>query len=129
MDCRDRGTPTEAAPEEVMRVWVRECNREGVPIDPKKLLAEKGPRPFLPKRWIVERTFAWLRLVGTEQEDEQRLRKAAGEWRSLHLRSYESPDGEEIGSLMRLFRQFLDGILGSSHRVSEGGIISSGGKG
>jgi hypothetical protein len=34
--------------------------RGGVPIDPKKLEQEKGPRPFLPKRWIVERTLAWL---------------------------------------------------------------------
>jgi hypothetical protein len=34
--------------------------REGVPIDPKKLVQEKGPRPFVPKRWIVERTLAWL---------------------------------------------------------------------
>jgi hypothetical protein len=45
-----------------MRVWVREFNKEGVPIGPKKLVQEKGPsRPFVPKRWIVERTLlAWL---------------------------------------------------------------------
>ena len=43
-----------------MRAWVREFNKEGVAIDLEKLMAEKGPRPFLPKRWIVERTFAWL---------------------------------------------------------------------
>jgi putative transposase len=24
------------------------------------LAALKGPRPFLPKRWIVDRTFSWL---------------------------------------------------------------------
>ncbi len=41
-----------------------------------------------------------------EQEDEQRLRKTAGDRRSLHLRGDESPDGEEIGPLMRLFGQF-----------------------
>jgi hypothetical protein len=39
---------------------VREFDKEGVAIDPKKLVQEKGPRPFLPKRWIVERTLAWL---------------------------------------------------------------------
>ena len=55
-----------------------------------------------------------LLMVGTEQEDEQRLRAAAGERRSLHLRRHEPLDGEEIGSLMRLFRQFLYGVLGSS---------------
>jgi hypothetical protein len=95
--------PKKLAPEQVMNAWVREFNKEGVPIDLEKLMAEKGPRPFLPKRWIVERTLA---LVGTEQEAEQGLREAAGEWRSFHLRGDESSDGEEISTLMRLFGQF-----------------------
>jgi transposase len=38
----------------------REFNKEGVAIDPKKFMPEKSPRPFLPKRWVVERTFSWL---------------------------------------------------------------------
>jgi len=29
-------------------------------IDPKKFVSEQGPRPFLPKRWVVGRTFWWL---------------------------------------------------------------------
>src|ERR671916_281487 len=49
--------PKKLAPEEVMLAWVRELNKEGVPVDPKKFMPHKGPRPFLPKRWIVERTF------------------------------------------------------------------------
>jgi len=52
--------PRKLAPEEVMRAWVRELNKEGVAMDVKKFMPEKGPRPFLPKRWIVERTLAWL---------------------------------------------------------------------
>src|SRR5918993_2036546 len=52
--------PPKIAPDEVMKVWVREWAKVGVAIDPKKLVQEKGPRPFLPKRWIVERTLAWL---------------------------------------------------------------------
>jgi hypothetical protein len=52
-----------------------------------------------------------LLMALPEQEDEQRLREAAGKRRSLYLRSYEPPDGEEIGSLMRLFRQFLVSTL------------------
>ena len=40
--------------------WVRELNKEGMAIDPKKFMSEQGPRPFLPKRWVVERTFSWL---------------------------------------------------------------------
>jgi hypothetical protein len=43
-----------------MMGWVREFNKEGLAIDPKKFMPEKGPRPFLPKRWVVERTFSWL---------------------------------------------------------------------
>ena len=45
--------PPKLAPEEVMRVWVREWAREGVAIDPEKF---SGPRRFgdLPRRWVVE---------------------------------------------------------------------------
>jgi hypothetical protein len=52
--------PPKPAPEEVMMRWVGEFNKEGVSIDVKKFMPERGPRPFLPKRWIVERTFSWL---------------------------------------------------------------------
>ena len=60
-----------------------------------------------------------LFLVGTEQEDEQRLRAATRKLGSLNLRGDEPPDGEEIGPVMRVFRQFhgevrILGILGSS---------------
>jgi hypothetical protein len=43
----------------------------------------------------------------TEQEDEQGLREAGGHQRGFRLRGDESPDGEEVGSLVRLFRRFL----------------------
>ena len=52
--------PPKPAPEEVMMRWVRELNKEGLPVDVKKFMPEKGPRAFLPKRWVVERTFSWL---------------------------------------------------------------------
>jgi transposase len=52
--------PKKLAPEQVMWAWVREFNKEGAPVDVKKFMPEKGPRPFLPKRWVVERTFSWL---------------------------------------------------------------------
>ena len=55
-----------------------------------------------------------LRLVGAEQEDEQGLREASGQLGSLHLRGDEPPDGEAIDPLMRVFRQFLYGVLGST---------------
>ena len=44
-----------------MKKWVRELTKEGVKLDREKMQEEpKGPRAFLPKRWIVERTFSWL---------------------------------------------------------------------
>jgi transposase len=43
-----------------MRIWLREWAKEGVQIDPQKFQEPKYPRAFLPIRWIVERTFAWL---------------------------------------------------------------------
>ena len=58
----DRAPSTEAgSPEEVMKKWVRELTKEGVQIDREELQEEsKGLRAFLPRRWIVERTFSWL---------------------------------------------------------------------
>jgi putative transposase len=65
--------PKKLAPQEVMRAWVREFNREGVAIDTERFMPEKGPRPFLPKRWIVERTFSWLVQNRRMSKDYERL--------------------------------------------------------
>ena len=65
--------PKKMAPEEVMRAWVRKFNKEGIPVDLDKLLPGKGPRPFLPKRWIVERTFSWLSQNRRLSKDYERL--------------------------------------------------------
>ena len=58
--------PPKPAPREVMKTWVRELNKEGLAIDPKGFMPEEGPRAFLPKRWVVERTFfqGWDRAEG-----------------------------------------------------------------
>ena len=61
------------APEEVMMRWMRELAKEGVELDPKKLLPPEGPRPFLPKRWVVERTFSWLGQNRRMSKDYERL--------------------------------------------------------
>jgi len=65
--------PPKPVPEEVMKIWTREWAKEGVAIDTKERLPEKGPRPFLPKRWIVERTFSWLSQNRRMSKDYERL--------------------------------------------------------
>ena len=80
-------------------------------IDPKELLSLEGPRPFLPRRWVVERTSSWLRQ---NRRLSLWIRAATRQLGSLHLRSEEPPYGEEIGSLVRVFGQFRYRILGSS---------------
>ena len=84
-----------------------EVERRGSPHRFGEAAASGGPETLLAEE--MDRG-AHLRLVGTEQEDEQRLREAAAERRSFHLRGHESPDGEEIGSLVRVFRQFLETV-------------------
>ena len=65
--------PKKPAPEEVMRAWVREWNKEGVAMDAKNFMPQNGPRPFLPKRWIVERTFSWRSQNRRLSKDYERL--------------------------------------------------------
>jgi putative transposase len=40
-------------------------------------MPEKGPRPFLPKRWIVERTFSWLGQNRRMSKDYEGLPKSS----------------------------------------------------
>ena len=37
----------------------------------------QGPRPFLPKRWIVERTFSWLSQNRRLSKDYERLAESS----------------------------------------------------
>lgn len=69
--------PPKPVPEEVMKTWMREWAKEGVTIDREKLSAEKGPRPFLPKRWVVERTFSWLGQSRRMSKDYERLAESS----------------------------------------------------
>jgi putative transposase len=61
------------APEDVMMRWAREWAKGGMELDPRKLLPPVGPRPFLPRRWVVERTFSWLVQNRRMSKDYERL--------------------------------------------------------
>ena len=52
---------------------MREWAKEGVSIDLKKLLPAKDSRSFLPRRWVVERTFSWLGQNRRMSKDYERL--------------------------------------------------------
>jgi putative transposase len=69
--------PPNPVPDEVMRRWVRELTKEGVQFDREKLQEPKDPRPFLPIRWIVERTFSWLGQNRRMSKDYERLPESA----------------------------------------------------
>jgi hypothetical protein len=51
--------------------------QRGIPVDPKKFMLHQGPRTFLPKRWVVERTFSWLGQNRRMSKDYERLTESS----------------------------------------------------
>ena len=52
-----------------------------------------------------------LLLVEPKPKDEQGLRKAVRQRRGVRLRSYDTSDGEEVGTYLRISRQFLEEVF------------------
>jgi putative transposase len=64
--------PKKLAPEKVLMAWAEEWAREGIKVDRRKYLSPKGFR-VLPRRWVVERTFAWTDQNRRMSKDYERL--------------------------------------------------------
>ena len=60
-------------PEKVLRVWAKEWFREGREIDLSKLLPKRAGFEKLPRRWVAERTFAWISHNRRMAKDYERL--------------------------------------------------------
>ena len=64
--------PKKPAPEEVMMRWTKEWAEEGVALDWEKFMPPKGFL-VLPRRWVVERTLAWIDQNRRMSKDYERL--------------------------------------------------------
>jgi putative transposase len=69
--------PKKPLPEEVAKRWAQEWAKEGKEVDWQKLMPPRGFR-VLPRRWVVERTFAWISHNRRMSKDYERL-SATGE--------------------------------------------------
>jgi transposase len=52
--------------------WAKQWAKEGVAVDWRKLLPAQG-FVVLPRRWVVERTFAWISQNRRMSKDYERL--------------------------------------------------------
>jgi putative transposase len=64
--------PPKPVPRRVAEVWAQEWVKEGKQVDWQKLMPPKGFR-VLPRRWVVERTFAWISHNRRMAKDYERL--------------------------------------------------------
>jgi len=64
--------PPKPVPEEVAKRWAAEWAKEGKEVDWQRLMPPKSFR-VLPRRWVVERTFAWICHNRRMAKDYERL--------------------------------------------------------
>jgi putative transposase len=64
--------PKKPMPEKVAEAWAGEWAKEGKAVDWQRLMVARGFR-VLPRRWVVERTFAWISHNRRMAKDYERL--------------------------------------------------------
>jgi transposase len=64
--------PPKPVPEKVAKVWAQEWAKEGEEVDWQRLMPPRGFQ-VLPRRWVVERTFAWISHNRRMAKDYERL--------------------------------------------------------
>ena len=64
--------PQKPVAEKVAKRWAGEWAKEGKQLDWQRLMVAKGFR-VLPRRWVVERTFAWISHNRRMAKDYERL--------------------------------------------------------
>jgi len=68
-----RKPPKPVVPEEVAKRWVQQWAKEGKEVDWQRLMAPRGFRVLPRRRWVVERTFAWISHKRRMAKDYERL--------------------------------------------------------
>jgi putative transposase len=64
--------PPKPIPEKLAKLWAQEWAKEGREVDWQRLMPPRGFR-VLPRRWVVERTFAWISHNRRMAKDYERL--------------------------------------------------------
>jgi putative transposase len=64
--------PKKPAPKEVLMAWAEQWLKEGIVVDWERLMPPKG-FVVLPRRWVVERSFAWICHNRRMSKDYERL--------------------------------------------------------
>jgi putative transposase len=64
--------PQKSVPEKMAKVWAEQWAKEGKEVDWQRLMPPRGFR-VLPRRWVVERTFAWISHNRRMTKDYERL--------------------------------------------------------
>jgi putative transposase len=97
--------PRKPLPGKVAERWAAEWAKEGRDVDWRRLMAPKGFR-VLPRRWVVERTFAWISHKRRMAKDYERLCATGA---GLRLRRDDEAHGEAFGPCVGVSRQSLEG--------------------